>query len=536
MLNAPTLQQLVSDSHFALINGQNDVALKLAKKALKLDSKSPDAHQCAADANMSLESYNDAITHYKDAVKYDPNNGNRYYDLGFAFATTERLVDALKYFEKAKSLNNCTPEKIAQLHLLLGMVCFEIGRLKDSLSHLVDAEKLIGIDKEIFQRKAIIYGMLEDNQKALSMANQIKLIARTEYLGYQLAFKILCQSNRLETAEKELEKARKYAGLSMDYFEDCVTLEFEKYQKDNDKTHYTKALKLIDESLKVLKPNIQQVVESYINAAEICLQLEDSDRVIECLNAAQNPAESFNSGFEIVQIEYQQKDELTDWEREDQLVTDRQEIAEKLGDFGFEELAESNEPDEEGAREWFTEIEPEEPIEQSEYKLSPEKQVEYTEELTDQINRLYVGAYTLKRDFNNVIVYAKLLQASSNIHSVYVGKYAEVNAMKENGSSDFEAKYEELIKYFRSAMIKNPSDILAVTFRVQCYLDLGNYSEAEQVCNLLPKEARTALLEKITQHYIEVKNFPEAERICELLTDDVKKSLLERISKERDGG
>jgi len=152
MSNSLDLKQLFADSHFALINGQNDVALKLAKEALKLEPKSPDAHQCAADAYMSLERYNDAITHYKDAVKYDPNNGNRYYDLGFAFATTERLVDALKYFEKAESLNNCTPEKIAQLHLLLGMVCFEIGRLKDSLSHLVDAEKLIGIDKGHLQK------------------------------------------------------------------------------------------------------------------------------------------------------------------------------------------------------------------------------------------------------------------------------------------------------------------------------------------------------------------------------------------------
>jgi len=146
MPNTLKASQLLVDSHFALTSGQNDIALDLANQALKIEPKSPDAHQCAADAYMSLERYNDAITHYKDAVKYDPNNGNRYYDLGFSFATTERLVDALKNFEKAESLNNCTPEKIAQLHLLLGMVCFEIGRLKDSLSHLVDAEKLIGID------------------------------------------------------------------------------------------------------------------------------------------------------------------------------------------------------------------------------------------------------------------------------------------------------------------------------------------------------------------------------------------------------
>jgi len=46
-------------------------------------------------------------------------------------------------------------------------------------------------------------------------------------------------------------------------------------------------------------------------------------------------------------------------------------------------------------------------------------------------------------------------------------------------------------------MIKDPTDLTAVTFRVQCYIDIGQYDEAEQLCSLLTKEVRNSFMEKI---------------------------------------
>ena len=48
-------------------------------------------------------------------------------------------------------------------------------------------------------------------------------------------------------------------------------------------------------------------------------------------------------------------------------------------------------------------------------------------------------------------------------------------------------------------MIKDPTDIVAVTFRVQCCIDMGDYKEAEEVCRLLAREVREPLLEKIAE-------------------------------------
>ena len=70
---------------------------------MRLAPKNPDAYQCAGNAYMSLGDYNKAVENYALAVKYDSNNGNRYYDLGFALATNEKTADAIKNLAKAEN-------------------------------------------------------------------------------------------------------------------------------------------------------------------------------------------------------------------------------------------------------------------------------------------------------------------------------------------------------------------------------------------------------------------------------------------------
>jgi tetratricopeptide (TPR) repeat protein len=495
--NQEKVSQLLADSHFAFINSQNSESLHLANEAMRLAPKNPDAYQCAGDAYMSLGQYEKAVESYKKAVKLDQNNGNRYFNLGYALATNEKAAVAIKNLAKADELG-CSPENTVQLYNLLGIICFDIGRYKDALVNLEKAEQIIGVDMDIMKRKVIIYGMKNDIRNGLLTTNQMKLVAPSDYTGYQLAFKLLCQANRLDAAERELEMAKKYAELSMDYYFDCMTFEIQKYQTDKDKQRYNKALTFIEEALKTLKPTSTEVIESYINAAEIYLQLEDPDKTIDCLNAAQNPAESYNLGFDVIDKEFEPVN-LTEYDVEEMIEADKERIAEKYGDYGLEELAESIEPDENGAREYLTNVEDETDTEETAYKLDETEEIELTPENIDQINRLYIGAYTLKKEFNKVIDYARKLQSSESVQNSYIGIYSETNAYKELGSPETKQKYEETIKYFRNAMIKDSSDMAAVTFRIQCYMDIGQYEEAEQLCNLLANELRKPLLEKIEE-------------------------------------
>lgn len=231
-----------------------------------------------------------------------------------------------KNLAKADELG-CSPENTVQLYNLLGIICFDIGRYKDALVNLEKAEQIIGVDMDIMKRKVIIYGMKNDIRNGLLTTNQMKLVAPSDYTGYQLAFKLLCQANRLDAAERELEMAKKYAELSMDYYFDCMTFEIQKYQTDRDKQRYNKALTFIEEALKTLKPTSTEVIESYINAAEIYLQLEDPDKTIDCLNAAQNPAESYNLGFDVIDKEFEPVN-LTEYDVEKMIEADKERIAE----------------------------------------------------------------------------------------------------------------------------------------------------------------------------------------------------------------
>ena len=71
--------------------------------------------------------------------------------------------------------------------------------------------------------------------------------------------------------------------------------------------------------------------------------------------------------------------------------------------------------------------------------------------------------------------------------------------MKELGMPDAASKYEEIIKFFRNGMIKDPTDMLAVSFRIQACIDLGRYDEAEQMCSLLNRDTRQPLMQKIQE-------------------------------------
>ncbi len=490
------VKDLIADAHLAFLNQENEKALELARQAIKLEPKNADAYKCAGNACMSLERYDDAVKMYQQAVTCEPANGNRYYDFGYACATNEKSVDALRAFAKAEELG-CTPENLVQLYNVLGILCFDIGRYDDALIHLTKAEQLMGVDLEILQRKAVIYGIKNDIRNGLHTANQIKLISPSEYTGYKIAFKLLTQAKRLDAAAKELEIAKKYAKPSMDYYFDAMTLELERYQTDKDKKHFDAALSLITTALHALQPTVGELIDTYINAAEINLQLEKADKTIDCLYAAQNPIGAFNNQFAVMDTDFT-PETLSEYDVEEMLEADRAKIAEELGEYGLEELAANLEPDEDGGHEFFTEL-PEEIGETAPEVQRKETDVVFSKDNIDQINRLFVGAYTLKKDFEQVIVYARKLQTSESLQHTYIGKYTEANAMQALGKPEAAAAYQDLIKFFRNAMIQDPTNLLAVTFRIQCYMDIAAYDEAEQLCTLLTKDVREPLLQKIAK-------------------------------------
>lgn len=491
-------ETFLSDSNLAFVNGQFGKALEMAKKAIEVKPDSADAYQAAGNSAMSLDNYELAADYYLKAVKNDPNNGNRHFNLGYALCASEKTAESLKEFTKADELG-CSQENTAQLYHLLGIICFDIGKLDDSLINLKKAEQLMGPDMEVLERMAVIYGLKEDVRNGVFTANQMKLISPSSYIGYRTAFRFLCQLKRYKEAKFELRKAEKYTEIGMDYYFDCMSCELDMYRDSKDSSCLKNALGYLDESLKKLRPTVQEVSETYINAAEIYLQLEEADNAINCLNAALNPVQSFNLGFDILQKDFETR-KLTEYDVEELLEADRAKLENEYGSEGIDALVAQVEPDENGVRDYFTVLE-DEPVkeENTVYKLDESDSPEFNVTLTDQINRLYIGAYTLKGDFEKVLAYASKLQSSSEHFSEYMGRYTYVNALKKLGRAEADSEYEKLVVFFRNAVLRDPTDITAVTYRIQCLIDMGKYGEAEELCDLLSNDMKESFMESIAE-------------------------------------
>lgn len=129
-----SIDVLIADSRLAFVQGRYNESLKLADEALKVDKNNSDAHQCAGNAYMSKQDYDNAIEHYKIAVENDADNGDRYFNLGYAYATSNQPVKALEMFAKADEIG-CSPNVVGQLYKIMGMLCFDLHRYNDAIAH-----------------------------------------------------------------------------------------------------------------------------------------------------------------------------------------------------------------------------------------------------------------------------------------------------------------------------------------------------------------------------------------------------------------
>ena len=83
-------KEIVSESKLVFMQGRYKESLRLAKQALDIDRKNPDAHQSAGNAYMSREDYESAIKAYKKAVEYEADNGDRYFNKWMAWRKLQK--------------------------------------------------------------------------------------------------------------------------------------------------------------------------------------------------------------------------------------------------------------------------------------------------------------------------------------------------------------------------------------------------------------------------------------------------------------
>lgn len=479
------LEEFISNSQIAFINGKYHDSFYLAKEAINLDDKCADAYQCVANVCMSLNRYEDAIEYYQKAVNCEPNNGNRYFSLGYAQTSVNKIADAMQNFAKADELG-LNEDAAGQMYHILGIVNQEFGKLDDALINLKKSELIIPADMDILKRKAVIYGLLDEITNGLHTANQMKLLAPSDYSGYQAAYILLKQAGRIDDAFKEL----RYARMNLPTFPfalcgDMVNYELVKHEQDGDDVHFQKALVYIKHFLKKEKPSVSDVIACYLTAADLYLQLEDAENVIECLNATEKPVFSYNNGVMFGEYSPQQLDPNSilnemnaNLYRYEQLSVEQLEVMRKSGTYIT--------PTEEST------------ADNGEYKLTDEV-FDISADDRDRINRMYIGAYTLLEDYRKIMYYALELQKSKEPSMVELGWYTEARAMRDLDLNGWQDQYASVIKKLRNNILKDPTDINAMMLRVRCLIDTKQFDEAEEKCKYLKEELQKPLMEELNE-------------------------------------
>lgn len=84
------------------------------------------------------------------------------------------MVKALEMFAKADEVG-CSPNVVGQLYKIMAMLCFDMHRFNDAILNFIKSEKIIGIDMEVLQRKALSYSIRNRCNPKLSNATLCSL-------------------------------------------------------------------------------------------------------------------------------------------------------------------------------------------------------------------------------------------------------------------------------------------------------------------------------------------------------------------------
>lgn len=504
--------QLIADCSFAFGSGQFENALEMAQKAIEVEPNKFEGYNWAGKACISLGRPEEAVGYFKKVVSFSNMNGNAFFMLGYAQAYANQLSDALRSFSKALELN-CDNVLRGQIYKMIAMVNASQGDYQNAIKNYEQAEEIANLDYEIIEQKAACYASLKDYHNAISTINQIKLLRPSDYKAYSMATNIFFEVGLFDEAKAELDRAKKFADLSMDYYLDLLNYTLLKNPDNESQEYLTEKLNasiaLIDEALAKGKPTAAQVYDLYMRAAQVYLSLDNPQQTIRILDAAVNPISTFNNGFSVsLDSQSDVEDAVTPTEMlspeaEEAVMQERWDNGE-LDEFRdavetalMQSTAEEAEDVADEVALYLTppEVLPANEEDSQPYSLSGE--FSFTQEQKDMRNAIYLSAYERLQDYDNMFQKARELQSSSILANQYSGMYYELKVSKYTNQENWQRKYKDRINYWTKRIIEDPLDFVSASYRIRSYIDLGDFAKAEQLCSDLPAEAKKTLMEEI---------------------------------------
>lgn len=127
----------------------------------------------------------------------------------------------------------------------------------------------------------------------------------------------------------------------------------------------------------------------------------------------------------------------------------------------------------------------------------------YTDNLSesfDKANFILLECLKNENKFSDAMPYAVKLKKSKNGFYRCHGLYSVAWLIRQQKGED-EAKmpYADAIAFYRTSTARNPADMIAFSYRIRSYSDIGQKEKARELCSVLPEEMRKELMRYVEQ-------------------------------------
>lgn len=399
---------------------------------------------------------------YCDKVLNLQPDARAYFLKGSCYLIQEQLAQAASLFEKAIKMK----PKEGEYYFYLGLCQYRMKFFQEALYNFGVAETY-GVSDELQKKMFYIAGIInqDNNENDAALMNFTKA---ERLAGKNDDYRdILIRKVQIYVKRNELELAEKCArSLKFTAPNDFHTYQL-LFQIYTHKKEYVEAENILKEASIHFKEN------------DVLVEIDFDYAMLFCLRAEMEPEQMqvhYKNAILCLQgIISNRKVQIKDQYEVLLTLTD---IYRKLGDIDRAiELSERivNEPDNN-----LLEL-----VERAKYNL--------------------LEAYLVKKQYRKVQEYALQLKQSKNMmyryHSYYMEAYSQM--MMARAAPDLKKSalrlYQIAIAYYREQMAFQAGDFIALTYRIKANADIGQMEKAEELCNLLPTEAREKMMQYIYQ-------------------------------------
>lgn len=118
----------------------------------------------------------------------------------------------------------------------------------------------------------------------------------------------------------------------------------------------------------------------------------------------------------------------------------------------------------------------------------------------DKANFILLECLKNENKYGSAMPYAVKLKESKNGFYHCHGLYSVAWLIRQqNGEDEARKSYAEAIAFYRASTARNPADMIAFSYRIRSYSDIGQKEKAQELCSVLPEEMRKELMKYVQQ-------------------------------------